>query len=213
MAEGEAGGVTPAVPRPMSPRTEDGPPVEMGTLAARAAAGDTQARDSLLGLVRPMVHRYCRARLGRLPGSEQAADDVAQEVCLAVLSTLSRYRDEGRPFEAYVFGIAAHKVVDAQRASVRSAVPTDNLPETADVRPGPEETVMRSSDAAMVRALLERMPHHQRELLTLRVVVGLSAEETGRVLGMSAGAVRVAQHRALARLRTMVLEATQEVVA
>ena len=35
----------------------------------------------------------------------------------------------------------------------------------------------------------------------LRVIVGMSAEETGRALGMSAGAVRVAQHRALAKLR------------
>jgi RNA polymerase sigma-70 factor (ECF subfamily) len=42
-----------------------------------------------------------------------------------------------------------------------------------------------------------------RELLVLRVAVGLSAEETGRAMGMSAGAVRVAQHRALARLRAL----------
>ena len=41
----------------------------------------------------------------------------------------------------------------------------------------------------------------QREILTLRVGVGLSAEETAEALGMTAGAVRVAQHRALAKLR------------
>ncbi len=100
----------------------------MGGLAARAVAGDTAARDTLLAHVRVVVHRYCRARLGRLPGSEHAADDVAQEVCLAVLTALPRYRDEGRPFEAFVFGIAAHKVADAQRSAVRAAVPTDDLP-------------------------------------------------------------------------------------
>jgi len=43
-------------------------------------------------------------------------------------------------------------------------------------------------------------------LLVLRVLTGLSAEETGAALGMSAGAVRVAQHRALARLRSTALE-------
>ena len=124
----------------------------MGGLAARAVAGDTEARDTLLGQVRVVVHRYCRARLGRLPGSEHAADDVAQEVCLAVLSALPRYRDEGRPFEAFVFGIAAHKVVDAQRAAGRAAVPTEDLPETADTGLGPEDHAVRSSDAATVRA-------------------------------------------------------------
>jgi RNA polymerase sigma-70 factor (ECF subfamily) len=40
----------------------------------------------------------------------------------------------------------------------------------------------------------------------LRVLTGLSAQETGSALGMSAGAVRVAQHRALARLRAIAIE-------
>lgn len=185
----------------------------MGALAASAIAGDAVARDTLLGLVRTIVHRYCRARLGRLPGSEQTADDVAQEVCIAVLSALPRYRDEGRPFEAFVFGIAAHKVADAQRAAVRAAVPTEDLPDEADTGPGPEEAAVRSSEATIVRALLDRLPQNQRELIVLRVVVGLSADETGRALGMSSGAVRVAQHRALARLRVLATEATREVAS
>ncbi len=55
--------------------------------------------------------------------------------------------------------------------------------------------------------LLDQLPSHQRELLLLRVVAGLSAEETGSALGMSSGAVRVAQHRALARLRALAQQA------
>jgi RNA polymerase sigma-70 factor (ECF subfamily) len=41
-------------------------------------------------------------------------------------------------------------------------------------------------------------------VLVLRVAVGLTAEETGKSLGMTAGAVRVTQHRALARLRELI---------
>jgi RNA polymerase sigma-70 factor (ECF subfamily) len=175
----------------------------MGHLAKRAVEGDTAALDALLGQVRVVVHRYCRARLGRLPGSEHVADDVAQEVCLAVLSALPRYRDEGRPFEAFVFGIASHKLADVQRAASRAALPTDLLPEAADDGPGPEDHALRISDAATARRLLELLPAHQRDLLLLRVAAGLSAEETGAALGMTAGAVRVAQHRALARLRAL----------
>jgi len=178
-------------------------PGDLGQLANSATQGDTAARDELLAAVRVMVHRYCRARLGRLPGSEHAADDVAQEVCLAMLRALPRYRDEGRPFEAFVFGIAAHKIADAQRSAVRAAVPTDLLPDEPDSSPGPEDEAVRSSEAALVRSLLDRLPSAQRELLVLRVAVGLSAEETGNVLGMSSGAVRVAQHRALSRLRAL----------
>jgi len=169
-------------------------------LTALAARGQPAAIESLLEQIRPMVVRYCRARLGRI------TDDVAQEVCIAILSALPRYRDMGRPFASFVFGIASHKVADALRNAARLAIPTEDLPDGPDHRPGPEETVVAYIEAERVRALLARLPLHQRELLVLRVLTGLSAEETGNALGMSPGAVRVAQHRALARLRAIARE-------
>jgi RNA polymerase sigma-70 factor, ECF subfamily len=175
-------------------------------LTRRAARGQPAAIESLLEHIRPMIVRYCRARLGRVAGHYHVADDVAQEVCIAVLSALPRYQDMGRPFASFVFGIAAHKVADAMRSAARLAVPTEDLPDGPDEQPGPEETVVAYLEAERARALLARLPGHLRELVIMRVVAGLSAEETGNVLGMSAGAVRVAQHRALARLRALAVE-------
>jgi RNA polymerase sigma-70 factor (ECF subfamily) len=176
---------------------------DLQALSARAVVGDAVATERLLGIVHRLVRRYCRARLSRFPGAEHAADDVAQEVCIAVISALPRYRDEGRPFEAFVYRIAANKVADAQRASYRSAVPYAELPDQVETADGPEEAAMRGADAQRARELLSTLPETLRELLVLRVAVGLSAEETGRALGMSAGAVRVAQHRAVQRLRAL----------
>jgi RNA polymerase sigma-70 factor (ECF subfamily) len=184
----------------------DGEPGGFGDLARLAVRGHPGAVEALLERIRPMVMRYCRARLGRITGQYYVADDVAQEVCLAVLAALPRYRDMGRPFASFVFGIASHKVADAVRAASRLAVPFEDLPDGPDERPGPEETVVAYIEAERTRALLAQLPHRLRELLILRVVTGLSAEETGNVLGMSAGAVRVAQHRALARLRVLAVE-------
>ncbi|HSR83707.1 MAG TPA: RNA polymerase sigma factor ShbA [Streptosporangiaceae bacterium] len=178
----------------------------MGMLAELAVRGQPTAIDTLLQQIRPMVVRYCRARLSRISGHYHAADDVAQEVCIAVLSALPRYQDMGRPFASFVFGIASHKVADAVRSAARLAIPTEDLPDGPDDRPGPEETVVAYLEAERARALLAKLPVNQRELLVLRLLSGLTAEETGRVLGMSPGAVRVAQHRALARLRAMALE-------
>jgi RNA polymerase sigma-70 factor (ECF subfamily) len=178
----------------------------MGILTELAVRGQPAAIDTLLRQIRPMVVRYCRARLGRISGHYHAADDVAQEVCIAVLSALPRYQDMGRPFASFVFGIASHKVADAMRSASRLAIPTEDLPDGPDDRPGPEETAVAYLEAEQARALLARLPVNQRELIRLRVLSGLSAEETGHALGMSAGAVRVAQHRALARLRAIAVE-------
>jgi RNA polymerase sigma-70 factor (ECF subfamily) len=183
----------------MSPVTD-----EISPLVVRAQSGDRAALEELLARLRPGVLRYCRARLGRSAGSYGSADDVAQEVCMAVLTALPRYVDQGRPFAAFVYGIAGHKVADAQRAGFRNrSDATDSLPDHADDAPGPEDSVLAAAEAAAATALLDRLPPAHRELLLLRVVAGLSAEETGAALGMTAGAVRVAQHRALARLRTL----------
>lgn len=184
----------------------DGDDADLQSRVSSAIAGDARATEELLGAVHRMVHRYVRARLGRHAGSEHAADDVAQEVCIAVLSALPRYRDEGKPFEAFVYRIAAFKVADVQRATYRLPQPQAELPEVIDLTDGPEEHAVRISDAAQARALLDRLPDTMREVMMLRVAVGLTAEETGRALNMSAGAVRVAQHRALQRLRALAAE-------
>ena len=181
-------------------------PPSLRELIALASQGEPTAIESLLEHIRPMIVRYCRARLGQISGQYHGADDVAQEVCIAVLSALPRYRDMGRPFASYVFGIASHKVADAIRKAARLAIPTEDLPDGPDDRPSPEETVVAYIEAERARALLARLPQHQRELLVLRVLTGMSAEETGHALGMSPGAVRVAQHRALARLRAIARE-------
>ncbi len=184
----------------MSP-TDETP--DLQALSSRAIQGDGVATEQLLKIVHRMVRRYCRARLARFPGAEHSVDDVSQEVCVAVLSALPRYRDEGKPFEAFVYRIAANKIADAQRAFYRLAVPVAELPEVLDDADGPEQYADRFSDAGRVRDLLSALPETLRELLLLRVAVGLSAEETGRALGMTPGAVRVAQHRAMQRLRAM----------
>ena len=108
----------------------------------------------------------------------------------------------GRTVTAYAFGIAQHKVADAMRASSRLAVPVPELPDLPDDQPGPEEIVLARREGEQVRRALAQLPSLQRRLL-LRVVSGLTAAETGALLGMSAEAVRVAQHRALARMRKL----------
>ena len=190
----------------IGPGGSPGDDTSMTDLTARAVRGQPAAIESLLREIRPMVMRYCRARLGQVAGHYQVADDVAQEVCIAVLTALPRYRDMGRPFASFVFGIAAHKLADARRSAARLAIPTADLPDGPDDGPGPEDRVVAYLEAQRARSLLARLPAHQRELLVLRILTGLSAEETGQALGMSPGAVRVAQHRALARLRAMVVE-------
>ncbi|HEY1971786.1 MAG TPA: sigma-70 family RNA polymerase sigma factor [Pseudonocardia sp.] len=180
----------------------DTPDAEFDAHLAAAMRGDRVALDHVLRTVRPLAVRYCRARLGRTGRTFATADDVAQEVCMAVLTALPTYRAQGRPFLAFVYGIAAHKVVDAHRAASRNkSEPVPDVPDSPEVRDGPEQQALRFETTREMNRLLEVLPEKQREILVLRVVNGLSTEETAAALGSTPGAIRVTQHRALTKLR------------
>lgn len=177
----------------------------LADLVPLAQAGDGQALQEIIKIVHPMVLRYARARInsGRTP----TAEDVAQEICLAVATSVDKYQDKGKPFMAFVYGIAFNKVADAHRALARDkSNPTDDVPDQEFSGGTPEDAALVAAGSNRVRALLDLLSDKAREIVILRVFVGLSAEETAEIVGSTAGAVRVAQHRALATLRQAVEE-------
>jgi len=185
------------------------PGERLDAAVAEAVAGSRDALREVVETIRPIVVRYIRARLGTTERVGLSADDVAQEVCLAAIGALPRYQDQGRPFLAFVYGIAAHKVADAHRAAARNkSDPTDVVPERYSPDVGPEQMALQADTSARMNKLLAVLPDKQREILILRIVVGLSAEETADAVGSTPGAVRVAQHRALAKLKTEITAAS-----
>ena len=202
-----SGLVAPAADRRVAPAEGDLDARTMiDQLVAGAVTGDTRARDDLLALIHPLVLKYCRARLGRQESLMGSADDVAQDVCMAVVSALPNYQLKGLSFRAFVYGIAAHKVTDAFRAIGRNrAEPVAELPDGPVTADGPEHRLLAAEQSARLGKLLGQLTARQREVLVLRLAVGLSAEETAQAVRSTPGAVRVTQHRALGRLRKILL--------
>lgn len=176
---------------------------ELAELVPLAAGGDRRALQRIIEIVHVPVLRYTRARIGG--GKHPTPDDVTQEVMLAVATSISNYVDRGRPFMAFVYGIASNKVADAHRAYARDlSNPIEDVPDTPVAHESPEEFALVSDGSNRVIKLLDSLGEKAREIITLRVFVGLSAEETAEIVGSTPGAVRVAQHRALAALRKQV---------
>lgn len=174
---------------------------ELADLVPKATAGDRRALQRIMEIIHPVVLRYARARIGG--GRQPTAEDVAQEICLAVATSIKNFVDQGRPFMAFVYGIASNKVADAHRAMSRDkSTPIEKMPETEPDTFTPEEFVLISDGSNRMRTLLDLLSEKARDILIFRVIVGLSAEETAEMVGSTPGAVRVAQHRALTTLRS-----------
>jgi RNA polymerase sigma-70 factor, ECF subfamily len=171
-------------------------------LVTSSMQGDQEAVATLFAWIRPAIVRYCRSRIGRSGSAFSSADDVAQEICMAVLGALARYGDEPESFLPFVYGIAAHKVADHYRRAGRDrSDPAADVPDGIDTGASPEQQIMAADLRDRLDQLLATLPPRQREILVLRLVVGLSAQETASAVGLTPTAVRVTQHRALAKLR------------
>lgn len=172
-----------------------------------AAAGDVAATGEMLRLINPLVQRYCRARMGNTAHLQMTVDDVAQEILLATVQAIPRYRDQGKSFLAFVYGISANKVADAFRHSRQNRVyPTANVPDMPSPAAGPEEWALAAERSGIAGELLRTLTPAHREVLVMRLILGWTAAQTAEAIGTSPGVVRVMQHRALNKLRARVRE-------
>lgn len=127
---------------------------------------------------------------------------VMQEVFIAVLPRLQQVTGGVPGLRTFVFSVAHARIVDDHRRQQRTP---SKLPFQADLD-GREESsaeaeVLQRISPQEVAHLLNELPDEQREVLSLRLVAGLTVDQVAAVMGRSAGAVKQLQRRALIRLR------------
>lgn len=173
---------------------------EIRDLLPAAIAQDRRAVNRLIQLIHPKVVLFCRGKLSM--HGYPTPDDVAQDVCIAVAKALSGYEDRGGPFMAFVYQVARNKITDAYRFQTRDmSDPTEELPEEESFQDSPEDVYLSQDSCNDLAKKLDILSEKSREILLLRVIHGYSAEETAEIVGAKPTAVRVAQHRAVMKLK------------
>ncbi len=173
-----------------STRNAGAPPSEIDfeVTVEDARAGSNAALGALHRRLAPSVLAYLRARL------PVGAEDVAAEVWTEVTRGLSRFRGDEVAFRAWVFTIARLRLADEPRQ--RGAVRTENLALAAEADDDAERGA-GTFTPTVAAGRLAVLPAHHADVLLLRVVGGLSIDETAYVLGKSPGRVRAMQRGAV----------------
>lgn len=153
------------------------------------------------------VYRYCHRRLG----NRESAEDATSLVFVKAIAALPGYRPGGGTFRSWLFAIA-HNVIADDLSARRPARPLVAAVDLTGPDPGPEATALQNETGQTVHDLLARLPPDQAHLVALRLS-GLTAVEIAHVLGSNPGAVRVAHHRAVARLRALLGERKETIDA
>jgi RNA polymerase sigma-70 factor (ECF subfamily) len=167
-------------------------------LVEQARTRDPDAWEALYRLAYPGLFSYAARRVG-----SHLADDVVSETMARAVAGIHRY-ETGRGFTAWLFGIGRHVISDFSRRRQRWARQPHEAP--LPTEPAPGEAIELDVEHRRMSAAFAQLSAGDQEVLELRVLSGLTSEEVGQILGKKAEAVRTAQSRALARLRTMVAE-------
>ena len=169
---------------------------EFAAIVEQARRLDPDAWERLYRRAYPGLLAYASRRLH----TEPARDAVSETLARAVAG-IGRFRWQGAGFDAWLYGILRHVVIDLQRQQARAAKDAAPAAVSDPCGLGPLEHVLHTEEAARMRQAFAKLAPQDRELLELRVVAGLSAVDVAEVLGKRPGAVRMAQARALDRLR------------
>lgn len=165
-------------------------------LVLRAQTGSQPAFAELVARYDARLRFYLR----RLLGSAADADDVRQEVWLAVLRKLHTLEDPGA-FRTWLYTVARRRGISSLRGRVAELSLDAIAPEEQPIAQESEEPVAGPEDAAAVYAAIDTLPALQREILCLRFLAGLSYAEIAAVLACRVGTVRSRLHYAKAALR------------
>jgi RNA polymerase sigma-70 factor (ECF subfamily) len=125
-----------------------------------------------------------------------------QEVFLAVLPRLETVSGGTHGLRTFIFSVAHARMVDDHRRQSRTPVKLPFDPEL-DLREesSAEAEALERVSPSEVLGLLQGLVDEQKEVLTLRLIGGLTVGQVAAVMGKSPGAVKQLQRRALNRLR------------
>lgn len=169
-------------------------------LVDRAGQRDPDAWEELYRRSHRKLYGFARRRLL----DDRAAEDAVSETMARAIDHIERFSWQGGGFDAWLYGIARNVVHELGRNARRTVPPAED--ERPCVERGPEDHAVAGVETSAMRRAFYRLDPEEQHLLELRVQWELSAEEVGRLLGKRAGAVRMAQSRALRRLRTFFVE-------
>ncbi|MEP6859372.1 MAG: sigma-70 family RNA polymerase sigma factor [Deltaproteobacteria bacterium] len=167
-------------------------------LIAAARAGNREALDELLERYEPQIYRFGL----RMCGDEESAREVLQETLLAAFRHLPGFRGDAA-LSTWLYQIARSFCIKERRGQHPTRSLDDaGAPELVDPTPQPDARMHAREIGEALSRVIAALPAEQREVLVLRDVEGLSAEQAADVIGIEVGALKSRLHRARMALRT-----------
>lgn len=182
------------------------PSPQESELVQRLRRGDPAAMEELYSRYRDRLHSLILEQLGR---DHDAAEDLLQEIFLAALRSIDRFRGDSQLY-TWLCSIAFHKITDFYRRQAREPRPEEltrdaeaqNLPAAAGKEPATAGTIETEETRQTVQQALADLPAHYQNVLVLKYVEDVPVTEISQLMGRSVKSVEGLLSRARKALRT-----------
>jgi RNA polymerase sigma-70 factor (ECF subfamily) len=164
----------------------------------KAITGDKEAFGILYERYVGRIYTYIYYRTG----NTHDAEDLTARVFYRAIEHISRYRQRGVPFSAWLYRIAHNLVANWHRdRQRRQEVPMDDVVNLQAKIDPPEMAMMNTMDIERLMKVIQSLSSERQELLILKFVQELSNAEIGKIMRRSEGAIKSLYHRTLLSLR------------
>jgi len=165
----------------------------------KAIEGESSAFGELYDHYQPRIYRFILIRVSR----REEAEDLTHQVFLNAWKNMPSYESRGLPFSSWLYRISRNLIIDFYRTR-KEDLSVEEVPlEKLGIDSSLHATIENKLEAArLMQAMQELKPEHQ-EIIILRFIEECSIAEAASALNRSQGAVKLLQHRALNKLKTI----------
>lgn len=166
-----------------------------------AVGGEASAFGALYDHYQPMIYRFVLVKVGH----REEAEDLTHQVFLSAWQNIEGYKDMGFPFSSWLYKIARNAVVDFYRSNKEATSIEQVNPEFFAVPAAMQMGMDKIFEIDKVRQAIKGLDPIYQDVIMMRFVEDLPIREVAQVLDKSEGAIKLIQHRAMKKLKEILI--------
>ncbi len=163
----------------------------------QAQAGQDEALSQLYNHYFERLYRFIYYRVGH----KETAEDLTEEVFIKSFRGLKNLQQTGA-FEGWLYQIARNQVIDYYR-SKKLVVPIEDVENTLEYETNLVDVVNLQTEQKLLIKIIKELNPEQQMVIKLKFIEDLDNETIAKMMNKNEGAIRVIQHRAIAKLKEL----------
>jgi RNA polymerase sigma-70 factor, ECF subfamily len=167
-------------------------------ILVRAQAGKEEALSQLYNLYFDKIYRFIYYRVSH----KEVAEDLTEELFIKAFRNLKTL-EQTAAFDGWLYQIARNLVIDYYR-SKKQMVPLEEIEHTLEYETNIVDIVNLQTEQTLLIKVMKDLTVEQQTVIKLKFFEDLDNATIAQIMGKQEGAIRVIQHRAIARLKELI---------